>query len=226
MNEREAAVHFYEMLTGVFNDNESKTVRYVCFAVLFIGLVWAGFNYFRASKLADTDTPIDEDLFQDTVMPSNNAALQRIVELAQTVDSIRNTAPTIAATLDRIHNMPFNVDPEGGELDPFSTTGTGVSNIPSPQDQTVAQEAPKAEPMTVKMIMTADDGQRIAVVDTGGKKAVVLRRGDEVPGGGGFIRAIRPNGVTVVVNKQEVKYDVPEIPKFEEIQKPRKNHGK
>ena len=218
MNEREAAVHFYEMLTGVFNDNQSKTVRYICFTVLFIGMVWAGFNYFRASILANTDVPIDQDLFQDTVMPTNEAAFQRVVELAQTIDNVRNLGATIAATLDGIHNMPFNVDPEGGELDPFSTTGTGVSSVPS--DST--QESPKAGPMTVKMIMTADDGQRIAVVDTGGKKAVVLRRGDEVPGGGGFIRAIRPNGVTVIVNKQEVKYDVPEIPKFEEIQKPGK----
>ena len=222
MNDREAAVHFYEMLTGVFNDNQSKTVRDVCFAVLFVGMVWAGFNYFRASMLANTDVPIDPDLFQDTIMPTNEAAFQRVVELAQTIDNVRTSGATIAATLDGIHNMPFNVDPEGGELDPFGATGTGVSNVPSSSTSTSGQETPKAGPMTVKMIMTADDGQRIAVVDTGGKKAVVLRRGDEVPGGGGFIRAIRPNGVTVIVNKQEVKYDVPEIPKFEEIQKPGK----
>ena len=219
MNEREAAVHFYEMLTGVFNDNDSKALRYICFAALFIGLVWAGFNYFRASRLADTNTPIDEDLFQDTVMPSNTSQLQRIVELAKTIDDIRNTGANLASTIEGIHNMPFNIDPEGGELNPFSATGSTVAgSIPAPSNETTEKEAPKAEPMTVKMIMTADDGEKIAVVDTGGKKAVVLRRGDEIPGGGGFVRAIRPDGLTVIFNKQEVKYEVPEIPKYQEFQ--------
>ena len=204
MNEREAAVHFYEMLTGVFNDDQSKLIRYVCFAVLFVGMAWAGFNYFRASVLADTGTPLDEDMFQDTRPPSNEAALQRIVDLAQTVDTMRNAGRSIAATIDGIHNMPFNTDPEAGELEPFSE----ISAVPS----ALPQEEPQAGPMTVRMIMTADDGQRIAVVDAGGEKAAVLRRGDEVPGGGGFISAIRPNGITVIFNKKEVKYEVPEIP--------------
>ena len=210
MNEREAAVHFYEMLTGVFNDDQSKIIRYVCFAVLFAGMLWAGFNYFRASVLADTNTPIDEDLFQDTIMPGNEAAIQRIVDLAQTVDTMRRGGDTIAATLDGIHNMPFNADPEARELDPFSLNSDAPPAVP-------AQEAPKAGPVTVKMIMTADDGQKIAVVDAGGEKAAVLRRGDEIPGGGGFITAIRPNGITVIFNKQVLKYEVPEIPKYDKI---------
>lgn len=209
MNEREAAVHFYEMLTGVFNDDQSKIIRYVCFAVLAVGILWAGFNYFRASILADTETPLDESMFQDTRVPGNEAAIQRVVELARTVDNIRSAGTNIAATINGIHNMPFNTDPVGGELDPFSTV-----NTPAPS---TAQEIPKAGPLTVKMIMTADDGRRIAVVDAGGKKAVVLRRGDEVPGGGGFVRAIRPNGITVIFNKQEVKYDVPEIPIYNDF---------
>lgn len=218
MNEREVAVRYYEMLTGVFNDDQSKLIRYVCFAVLFIGMFWAGFNYFRATMLADTETPLDEDLFQDVRMPGNEASLQRIVDLAQTVDTMRSAGASIAATIAGIHNMPFNVDPQGGELDPFGSSGSGVSNVPTP----AGNNKPKAGPLTVKMIMTTDDGQKIAVVDGGGEKAVVLRRGDMLPDESGFVSAIRPNGITVIVNKQEVKYDVPEIPKYDKIKSPRK----
>ena len=201
MNEREAAVHFYEMLTGVFDDNESKIVRIICFAVLFLGMIWAGFHYFRATVLANTEQPLDPDMFQDVAMPGNDAALKRIVDLARTVDSMRSAGTTIAQTLEGIHNLPFNVNPEGGEL--AGTVNQTQQNAPSP--------------LSVRMIMTADDGQKIAVVDGGGKKAVVLRRGDEIPGGGGFVSSIRPDGITVIINKQEVKYDVPEIPKYNDF---------
>ena len=205
------------MLTGVFNDDQSKIIRYVCFAVLFAGMLWAGFNYFRASLLADTNTPLDPDMFQDTnLMPRNDSALQRIADLAQTVDTMRSAGSTLAVAMEGLHNMPFNIDPEGGTLDPFGAAGTGAGTIP----QAAIQENPKTVPLTVKMIMTTDNGQRIAVVDAGGLKALVLRRGDELPGGG-FVRSIRPDGITVIVNKQEVKYDVPEIPKYNEIGRPR-----
>ena len=218
MNEREAAVHFYEMLTGVFNDDQSKLIRYVCFAVLFVGMVWAGFNYFRAIVLADTETPLDEDMFQDTRPPGNEAALQRVVDLAQTLDTMRSAGSSIAATLNGIHSMPFNLDPVMPETMPASVPETDNVYIPPAQ----VPEANHAVPMTVRMIMTDENGRRIAVVDAGGKRAVVLKRGDEVPGGGGFVRSIRPDGITVIVDKKEVKYEVPKIPIFTEIKTPGK----
>ncbi|MBR1438437.1 MAG: hypothetical protein IJ587_07860 [Synergistaceae bacterium] len=219
MNEREAAVHFYEMLTGVFDDNESKIVRIICFAVLFLGMIWAGFHYFRATVLANTEQPLDPDMFQDVAMPGNDAALKRIVDLAQTVDSMRSAGTTIAQTLEGIHNLPFNVNPEGGELDPFGndSANTPDSTVPSTVASGTQTQQNAHSPLSVRMIMTADDGQKIAVVDGGGKKAVVLRRGDEIPGGGGFVSSIRPDGITVIINKQEVKYDVPEIPKYNDF---------
>ena len=67
------------------------------------------------------------------------------------------------------------------------------------------------------MIMTTNGGQRIAVVDAGGKKAVVVKRGDKLPGEQGFVSSIRPEGITVIFNKKEVKYEIPEISKFGEI---------
>ena len=215
MNERERAQHFYEMLTGVFNDEQSKIIRYVCFAVLFAGMMWAGFNYFRASILADTDKPLDPDMFQDAVqIPRNDAALQRIADLAQTVDAMRNVGSSLAGAMDRLHHMPFNLDPESNPLDVVGDSVPGAVNVPS------APETPRQIPVKVKMIMTADNGDRIAVVDAGGVKSLVLRRGDEIPGGG-FVRSIRPDGITVIIDKQEVKYDVPEIPMYNSFGVPR-----
>lgn len=215
MKEREAAVHFYEMLTGVFNDEQSKFIRYICFSVLFVGMLWAGYSYFRASVLSNTEVPIDPDMFHDARMPGNEAALQRIVDLAQTIDTMRHGASNIAATIDGIHSMPFN-GAKTGILEPFIVPDTELNTAPQ-----IQEEAPKAGPLTVKMIMTADDGDKIAVVDAGGKKAAVLRRGDEVPGGGGFVSAIKPNGITVIFNKQELKYEVPEIPIKTEVMTPK-----
>ena len=160
------------MLTGVFDDNESKIVRIICFAVLFLGMIWAGFHYFRATVLANTEQPLDPDMFQDVAMPGNDAALKRIVDLAQTVDSMRSAGTTIAQTLEGIHNLPFNVNPEGGELDPFGT-GNDANPAVAPSAGSTAGTVNQGQqnahsPLSVRMIMTADDGQKIAVVDGGG----------------------------------------------------------
>lgn len=218
MNDREAAVHFYEMLTGVFNDDQSKIVRLIIFIVLFLGMMWAGYNYFRSTVLADTETPIDPDMFVDTQIPRNDSALQKIVDLAQTVDAMRSGGATIASQLEGIHTMPFNLDPEADMLNAF---GTGATIAPGTAGDSVssstAASQPTAGPLTVKMIMTAENGQKIAVVDAGGKKAVVVRRGDKLPNEAGFVSAIRDNSISVIFNKQETKYEIPEIKKFNEF---------
>lgn len=215
MTERETAQHFYEMLTGVFDDEQSKIVRYICFGALALGIIWAGWYYFRASILADTDTPIDPDMFSD-VQPRRNddSALKRIVDLAQTIDTMRGAGTTIANTLEGIHNMPFNLDPEGSTTD-------------SPSIQEIPMEAapPKAIPLNVRMIMTAKDGEKIALVDVGngGTKiasSLIIRKGDELPHEGGFVSAIRDKGVTVIFNEEEYQYDIAEAPKYNGIRKP------
>ena len=152
MDEREAALHFYEMLTGVFNDDQSKVIRTVCFGALFIGMLWAGWHYFRASVLADTMTPLDPEMFQDIHSQRNDSALQRIVDLAQTVDAMRGAGETIAQTLAGINNMPFNLDREDTSGRPFAVPG-------APGGAAQADDRPSAGPLTVRMIMTAKDGQ-------------------------------------------------------------------
>ncbi len=221
-SERERAVYFYEMLSGVYNDDNSKIIRYVCFVVLFLGMMWAGYNYFRATVLANTEVPIDPDMFADTVsnMPGNESALSRIADLAQAVDSMRSAGETIASTLDGIHNMPFNLDPEGSVS---NLAGTGATMAPGTPGSQPPDNQPKAGPLTVRMIMTAENGQKIAVVDAGGKKAVVVRRGDKLPNEAGFVSSIKDREITVIFNKQETKYELPEIHRFDEFSEPGKN---
>lgn len=221
MNERETAQHFYEMLTGVFDDEQSKIVRYICFGALFLGILWAGWYYFRASVLADTDTPIDPDMFADVqVRRGDDSSLKRIVDLAQTIDTMRGAGTTIANTLEGIHNMPFNLDPPDKEHDdPMNPTASF---------QTQTQDVkPQAVPLNVRMIMTAKNGEKIALVDVGNAQAItarslIVRQGDELPNEGGFVSAIRDSGVTVIFNKEEYQYDIAEIPKYDGIRKPGK----
>ncbi len=218
MKSKEETLHFYETLTGVFNDEQSKIIRYTCFAVLFLGMLWAGYNYFRATVLADTNTPVDEDLFFDnTPLPANDSATSRIMEIAQTVDNVRRGSEAIASTIIRLNKMPFNLDPEGGNNEPFASPSTGTSSTAATnsgqQSEITAQPQPGS--VIVRMIMLADDGEKLAVIDVGGLKGLVVRRGDMLPGGAVRIAAIKNNGITVIFNKQEFNYEVSEIHKYE-----------
>ena len=219
MNERETAQHFYEMLTGVFDDEQSKIFRYICFGVLIAGIIWSGWYYFRAHRLSDTNTPLDPDMYTDLRPRSDNSPLKRIVDLASTIDTMRSAGGSIAQAIDRLHHMPFNTDPEGG-LERTDDPGESLSSSP--------QETPlRAGPVILKMIMTGQDGQKLAVVDVGNDKekverSLIVRQGDELPNNGGLVSSIRDNGITVIFNDEEIKYDMPEIPKYNGFEKPRK----
>ncbi len=217
MKSKEETLHFYETLTGVFNDEQSKIIRYTCFAVLFLGMLWAGYNYFRATVLADTNTPVDEDLFFDnTPLPANDSATSRIMEIAQTVDNVRRGSEAIASTIIRLNKMPFNLDPEGGNNEPFAPPSTVNPNTaPNSGQQSEITAQPQPGSVIVRMIMLADDGEKLAVIDVGGLKGLVVRRGDMLPGGAVRIAAIKNNGITVIFNKQEFNYEVSEIHKYE-----------
>ena len=219
MNERERAQHFYEMLTGVFDDEQSKIFRYICFGALFLGMLWAGWYYFRASILADTSRPLDPDMFADVQPRRDDSALKRIVDLAQTIDTMRSAGSTIAQALQGLNHMPFNLEPEGGRNNDNAPLAQTMS------DSSVQAAAPQAVPLNVKMIMTAKNGQKLAVVDVGNDKAstersLIIRPGDELPNEGGLVSDIRDNGVTVIFNNEEYKYDIAEIPKYNGIRKP------
>ena len=219
MDKKESAVHFYEVLTGVFNDEQSKIVRIVCFIVLLAGILWGGYSYFRASLLADTDTPLEDSYFADMPVPrGNEAALQRMADLAQAIDSLRNGASAVAMSLQQMNRMPFNLDPEGqGGVDPMAALGVNRDDTPQTPGATTSQPAVQPGPVAVKMIMTTNTGEKIAVIDAGGKKAVVVRRGDKLPGESGYVAAIRANGITVRLKDKDFDYEVAELSRFSEI---------
>lgn len=210
-NERDVALHFYEMLTGVFDDEDSKRTRFVCFGTLIVGIMLAGFGYFQASIYSNTDKPLDEPYSSQPQM--SNSAIQHMAEVARIIDRFRQVGTMRANAIEYAHNKPFNIE-NNDDLDPFSTTSTAVSVAPDTQVP-VTEESKPVPVLNVKMIMTDEDGKRLAVVDTGSEKALVLRRGDKL--GGGFVSSITPKGITVMVNKREAKYEVPEIPKYEKI---------
>ena len=221
MDTRETAVQFYEVLTGVFNDDQSKIVRTVCFVVLLIGIIWAGYSYFQASLLADTETPLEDSYFSNMpVSRGNEAALQRMADLAQAIDSIRNGASAVAMSLQQMNRMPFNLDPEGGGVDPMAALGVNRDDSPGTLEipgATTSQSEVNPGPIALKMIMTTNTGEKIAVIDAGGKKAVVVKRGDKLPGESGYVAKIKSNGITVRLNDKEYEYEVAELSRFNEI---------
>lgn len=207
MNERETAQHFYEMLTGVFDDEQSKIFRYACFGVLLLGMIWAGWYYFRAHRLSDTNTPIDPDMYVDVQPRSDNAPLKRIVDLAATIDAMRSSGSSIAAALDGLHNMPFNLNPEGG------LERTQNPNEPSTLSSTPTN-VPQRGPVNVKMIMTVENGDNIAVIDAIGEKGLIVRKGDALSGDNGVVSAITDRGITIIFNESEDEIPLPEIRKY------------
>ena len=207
MNERETAQHFYEMLTGVFDDEQSKIFRYICFGVLLLGMIWAGWYYFRAHRLSDTNTPIDPDMYVDVQPRSDNAPLKRIVDLAATIDAMRSSGSSIAAALDGLHNMPFNLNPEGGlERTPNPNEPSSLSSTPT--------NVPQRGPVNVKMIMTVENGDNIAVIDAIGEKGLIVRKGDALSGDNGVVSAITDRGITILFNESEDEIPLPEIRKY------------
>lgn len=222
MDTRETAVHFYEVLTGVFNDDQSKLIRIACFVVLLFGIIWGGYNYYRASLLADTETPLEDSFFDDMpVSRGNEAALQKMADLAQAIDSVRNGASAVAMSLQQMNRMPFNLDPEGqGGIDPMAALGVNredTPETPGTPSATPSQPVVQPGPVALKMVMTTDTGEKIAVIDAGGKKAVVVRRGDKLPGESGYVAKIKSNGITVRLNDKEYEYEVTELSRFNEI---------
>ncbi|MBQ3456084.1 MAG: hypothetical protein IJG36_06580 [Synergistaceae bacterium] len=207
MNERETAQHFYEMLTGVFDDEQSKIFRYICFGVLLLGMIWAGWYYFRAHRLSDTNTPIDPDMYVDVQPRSDNAPLKRIVDLAATIDAMRSSGSSIAAALDGLHNMPFNLNPEGG------LERTQNPNEPSTLSSTPTN-VPQRGPVNVKMIMTVENGDNIAVIDAIGEKGLIVRKGDALSGDNGVVSSITDRGITILFNESEDEIPLPEIRKY------------
>ena len=220
----ESFQEFWEILTGVIDDNKAKLVRLSCFTVLFLGILWAAVNYFRADRIADTNQAFDSMFLlgrrSSPNVPENRDTMNKFEALAKTISDMREGGEAIATTIAAMNSRPFNVEGVnefgfedlGGDHSRDITRLDAIAamsgNSESQQEATEEPTAP--EGIFVKAIMSSGKSAK-AVVDAGDLKGLVVRRGDKLPGELGQVVRIKSNGITVRANKRDFDYNVSKI---------------
>ena len=221
----ESFQEFWEILTGVIDDNKAKLVRLSCFTLLFLGMLWAAVNYFRADRIADTEQAFDSMFLlggsSQSRTQENRETLNKFETLAKTITDMRMGGEAIATTIAAMNSRPFNVEGvnEFGLEDLGGDSSRDITRIdaiaamagnPEVQQQDVTEEPTAPTGIFVKAIMSSGKSAK-AVVDAGDLKGLVVRRGDKLPGELGRVVRIKSNGITVRANKRDFDYDVPKI---------------
>ena len=214
----DALIYFWECLTGVIEDNQARLLRLSAFVTLLIGIIWAAWNYFEASTISNKSEDGDyleaEMRAQQVTAQRENQTLKKIADVAATVNDVRNGGLAIAQSLNGMNRNLFNLDRynEFGMEDLSGTGPTGDDFVDS-VNATASNPAPaqnqkeEVHEVFVRAVMLSDK-DKIAVVDAGGKRGVIIRPGQELPGGAGRVVRIKSNGLTVrnKFTKQEVEY--------------------
>ncbi len=212
----EGFVSFWETVTGVLDDERSKIIRIASFVLLFMGIIWAGLNYFQAERISNLDESIDS-FSAHGAGGQNSETFNKLTEIAQTVGTMRRGGEAIAASLSSMNTMPFNIEGynELG-LEDLNTTAhhqqghAGGSPLETPQNQEQTQEQqPEEQPpqILVKALMLSGKS-KYAVIDYAAKKGHVIRQGQKLPEGEGRVVRINQEGITVRLNDKEVIYTV------------------
>ena len=213
---REGFTSFWETLTGVLDDDRSKIIRLSSFVLLFLGIIWAGLNYFQAERISNLDEEMDS---YSVSMPGGNASetFNKLTEMAQTVGTMRRGGEAIAESLSSMNTMPFNIDGynEMGLEDLNSTANYQQGHTDtSPFDQTGnPEQQPQQEqepPQVMVKALMLSGKNRYAVIDYADKKGHVIRQGQKLPDGEGRIVRINQDGITIRLkdNSKEVVYSV------------------
>ena len=188
---------FWEILTGVIDDNKAKIIRFTCFIFLAIGIGWAVFNYFQASLLSNTDV---NALNQPRYVPPNDEReYKRMADLAQTVQDMRHGGDAIANAIAAAHTRPFNVS--GTPVTEPTSVALSLDNQPT---QNVQEEQTE---IFVRAIMMAGK-TRAAVLDVGDFKGHMVRNGTVLPNGLGKITNITKNKVVIRRDRKNYEYVV------------------
>ena len=209
---------FWEVLTGVFDDNKAKIIRLVCFSLLAFGIMWAATNYFKADKISDTDVEFYRPA--PTEAHADGAALKRIADVAQAVQDMRNGGEAIAATILAAHTKPFNIEGyneaglenlgEGGEnFSREAIIAAMAANSSGDVVPKVEEVAPQAPAIIVKAVMLSGKNAR-AVIDTPTEKNKIIKRGEKLEGLGRVVR-IKRRSITLRDGRQEFVYEIPEL---------------
>ena len=215
MNElHDSFIYFWECITGVLEDNKARLLRISAFVTLLIGIIWAAWNYFEASTISNKTEEgayIEAEMrAQQATAQRENQTLKKIADLASTVNAMRNGGLAIAESMNGMNRNLFNLDRYtaagmedlSGTGDAFVDSVNATASHPAPE-----QKQEEVHEVFVRAVMLSDK-DKIAVVDAGGKRGVIIRPGQELPGGAGRVVRIKSNGLTVrnKFTKQEVEY--------------------
>ena len=211
-------MYFWECITGVLEDNKARMLRLATFVTLLIGMIWAAWNYFEASTISNTNEEgsyLEAEMrVQQAAAQRENQTLKKIAEVAAAVNTMRNGGLAIAESMNGMNRRLFNIDGFNDfGMEDISGTGTGTGDsFVDAVNATASNPAPTQQEqqevqLSVKAVMLSDKS-KIAIVDTGGKKGVIIRFGSELPGGVGRVVRIKPNGLTVrnQITRQEKEY--------------------
>ena len=206
---RDALVEFWEIITGVLDDNKAKIIKLSCFGILFFGMIWAALNYIRANRIADTNVDAENEM--STFVPSTRAeeeSLQKLETLAKTVGDIRTGGEAIANKIIEIHTKPFNIEgyDEAG-LENLDAMGlqNDISALTPLNEQPLPEETNPA--INIRAILMSGTGYK-AVIDAGGRAGLVVSKGSRLPQNLGRVTKIQSDGITVRFDNKEVKYEV------------------
>ena len=212
----EGFVSFWETVTGVLDDDRAKIIRLSSFVLLFMGIIWAGLNYFQAERISN----LEEDMDNYAVSGAgghNSETFNKLTEIAQTVGTMRRGGEAIAESLSSMNTMPFNIEGynEMG-LEDLNTTasrqqghaGTHPLENTGEQDQNQEQPQEKQPPQIMVKALMLSGRNKYAVIDYAAKKGHVIRQGQKLPDGEGRVVRINQEGITVRLDNKEVIYTV------------------
>ena len=196
---QEGFTHFWEILTGVFDDDRSKLLRLMSFVMLFMGCIWAGLNYFKADRIANLSENIDSPAVERA--RGRNETLEKLMEAAKTVGAMRRGGEAIANSLSEMNANPFNI--EG-----YNELGLeDVSGLSEFAPDSVPEREEQRQELLIKALMVSGR-TRYAVIDYANEKGAVVRQGQQLPGGGGRVVRITAEGITVRENDKEYTYSI------------------
>ena len=204
---QEALTYFWEVLTGVIEDEQAKMIRLLFFTLLFLGMLWAGLNYFFAYRAKNPPERYDGYI---SPRSNENKALDEILTIARTVGEMRKGGEALADSLSGMNRRLFTIDgyDESGMED---LTGAGLPvNLGGTAQQesspvTVQEEADPA--VIVKGVMVSGRSS-LAVIETGGSKGLIVRTGEKLPGDSGRVTRIRKDGITIRYNGRDINYSI------------------
>ena len=203
---QEGFTYFWEILTGVFVDEKSKLLRILCFVTLFLGIIWAGLSYFQAQKIADVSQEFDSSP-STAGRRAKNEAMEKLVEAAQVVGTMRRGGEAIANSLGQAEVSPFNIE---GYNELGLEDVSGLTEF-APESEFVKERQEERDRQKQNILIKAlmvSGRTRYAVIDCGNEIGSVVYQGQEVPGGEGRITKITPEGITVKVEDDEFQYTI------------------